>query len=63
MIKKIAALLGLLICIIGALVYFLDTKNSNVLPTFLKGTSFWILLLGSSVSLFYSFFERNRKEE
>ncbi|WBX72181.1 hypothetical protein [Tenacibaculum retecalamus] len=61
--KKVIALLGLLICIIGIVIYFLESKNNTILPSFLKGTGLWFLIIGSSFSLFYSFKERNKKEK
>ncbi|MCT4698068.1 hypothetical protein [Tenacibaculum haliotis] len=61
--KKVIALLGLLICIIGIVIYFLESKNNIILPSFLKGTGLWFLIIGSSFSLFYSFKERNKKEK
>ena len=61
--KKVIALLGLLICIIGIVIYFLESKNNTILPSFLKGTGLWLLIIGSSFSLFYSFKERNKKEK
>lgn len=59
--KKIIALFGVLLCFIGALIYFLDTKNNNIIPNYLKGTGLWIMIFGSSFSLLYSFLERNKK--
>ncbi|QXP74562.1 hypothetical protein H0I31_00130 [Tenacibaculum sp. AHE15PA] len=59
--KKVIALLGLLICIIGATIYFLE-YNNPILPFFLKGTSLFIMLLGSSVAFFYSLFDKKIKQ-
>ena len=56
--KKVMALLGFLICIIGAIVYFLEYNNNPILPSFLEGRSLLILLLGSSVAFFYSLFDK-----
>ena len=61
--KKVIALLGLLICLIGIVIYFLESKNNTMLPSIFKGTGLWFLIIGSSFSLFYSFLERNKKEK
>ncbi|WNW02644.1 hypothetical protein RRF68_04335 [Tenacibaculum sp. HL-MS23] len=60
--KKVIALLGLLICITGATIYFLEYNNNPILPSFLKGTSLFIMLLGSSVAFFYSLFDKKIKQ-
>jgi hypothetical protein len=59
--KKKAAILGLLICLIGVSIQIFENKDSSFIPEFLNGTGLWFLIIGSSFSLFYSL--KNKTKE
>ncbi|TVZ55541.1 hypothetical protein OD91_0795 [Lutibacter sp. Hel_I_33_5] len=61
MTKKKFAIIGLLISILGVLIYFLDSNDSNLLPDILKGKGLLIAIIGSSFSFFYSLYKKNKK--
>ena len=58
--KKVFAILGLIISLIGAIILLMDENNYKHLPDFLRGTGLWILLLGSSFPLIYSFLNKKK---
>ena len=60
--KKVFALIGFIITLIGGVILIMDEKNSTNLPELLKGTGLWVLLFGSSFSLIYSYLNKNKKD-
>ena len=58
--KKVFAILGLTISLIGAVILLMDENNYKHLPNFLRGTGLWVLLFGSSFPLIYFFFNKKK---
>ena len=58
--KKVFAILGLIISLIGAVILLMDENNYKRLPDFLKGTGLWILLFGSFFPLIYSLLNKKK---
>ncbi|WP_299667644.1 hypothetical protein [uncultured Polaribacter sp.] len=61
--KKLVAMLGLLLCLLGVLIQIFENKDSNLIPEILNGTGLWFLIIGSSFSLFYSLTAKQKKDK
>ena len=61
--KKIIALLGLLICLIGVFIQLFENGAQNIIPDILKGTGLYLLIIGGSFSYFYSLSRKEKKDK
>ncbi|MDP5106173.1 MAG: hypothetical protein NWQ31_08380 [Polaribacter sp.] len=61
--KKIIAIIGLLLCLLGVCIQIFENGEQNFIPDSLKGTGLYLLILGASFSYFYSLSGKEKKEK